>query len=338
MQAIWYERNGAARDVLQRSEMDTPAPAAGEVLVRIAWSGINPSDVKRRDGWNGQVIAFPRVIPNQDGAGVIESVGEGVPASRVGERVWLHSTGWKRPFGTLAEYATTPAIRATRLPDSVPLQVGAALGVPAMTAHRAVFGCGPVNDKCVLVTGGAGAVGFYAIQLARWGGARVIATVSSADKAAQARRAGAEHVVDYRQEDVAARVLELTGGAGVDHIVEVDFAANLPVALKVLKGNGSIATYASMSQPQPAIPFYALMTKNVRLLWVFIYETAGDALAEAARDIGLWLASGAAVHPHFHVFTLDQAAAAHEAVEAGAVGKVLVSVSPEPGTPTSGRP
>lgn len=338
MQAVWYERNGAAREVLCSGTMEQPRPGAGEVLVRVEWSGVNPSDVKRRDGWNGQAMAFPRVVPGQDGAGVIEAVGEGVDAGRIGERVWLHSTGWKRPFGTSAQYAATPQERAIRLPAATSLHIGAGLGVPAMTAHRAVFGCGPVEGKTVLVTGGAGAVGFYAIQLARWGGARVLTTVSTPDKAAQARRAGAGEAIEYRTEDVAERVLSLTRGAGVDHIVEVDFAANLATTLKVLKSNGSMATYASMSQPQPAIPFYALMTKNLRLLWVFIYETAQDALDDAARDIGLWLESGTAVHPHFHIYPLDQTAAAHEAVEAGAIGKVLVSVTPEPGTPTSGRP
>ncbi|HYF19625.1 MAG TPA: alcohol dehydrogenase catalytic domain-containing protein, partial [Ramlibacter sp.] len=178
MKASWYEKNGPARDVLQVGTMDTPSPGPGEVRVRVQWAGINPSDVKRRAGWNGQRIPFPRVIPQMDGSGVIDQVGAGVDPGRVGQRVWLHSTGWKRPFGTAAEFAVTPEHRAVRLPDNVDLRVAASFGVPALTAHRAVFGAGAVQGRTVLVTGGAGAVGFYAIQLARWGGARVLATAS----------------------------------------------------------------------------------------------------------------------------------------------------------------
>ncbi len=195
-----------------------------------------------------------------------------------------------------------------------------------MTAHRAVFGPGPVRGKTVLVTGGAGAVGFYAIQLAKWGGARVVATVSGAEKAAEAKRAGADHVVNYRTENVAERVMALTERAGVDHVVDVDFGANLETTLAVLKPNGSIATYASMSKTEPAIPFYPLMFKNVRLLWVFVYEMPQEAMSEAGRDVNAWLVSGAAVHPRHHVFPLDRLADAHIAVEEGAIGKVLVGV------------
>jgi NADPH2:quinone reductase len=327
MKAGWYERNGPAHEVLKIGERPDPEPGPGEVRVRVACSGVNPSDVKRRAGWNNQKIPFPLVVPNNDGAGVIDEVGAGVDAKRVGERVWLHSTGWKRPLGTAAEYTVTPHHRAFPLPAGVSFEIGAGLGVPAMTAHRAVFGFGPVRGKTVLVTGGAGAVGFYAIQLAKWGGARVATTVSGAEKAAEAKRAGADHVVNYKTENVAERLLALTAGAGVDHIVEVDFGANLPVTLAALKPNGSVATYASMTKPEPAIPFYPLMFKNVRLLWVFVYEMPQEAMADAGRDVNAWLASGAAVHPRHHAFPLDRLADAHVAVEAGAVGKVIVSVA-----------
>ncbi|HTO49184.1 MAG TPA: NADPH:quinone reductase [Burkholderiales bacterium] len=328
MKAGWYEQNGPAKDVLKIGERPDPEPGPDEVRVRVACSGVNPSDVKRRAGWNNQKIAFPWVVPDNDGAGVIDRVGAGVDARRVGERVWLHSTGWKRPLGTAAQYTVTPHHRAFPLPAGASFEVGAGLGVPAMTAHRAVFGPGPVRGRTVLVTGGAGAVGFYAIQLAKWGGARVVTTVSGAQKAAEAKRAGADHVVNYRTENAAERVLALTGGAGVDHIVEVDFGANLATTLAVLKPNGSIATYASMAKTEPAIPFYALMFKNVRLLWVFVYEMPQGAMTDAGRDVNAWLASRTAVHPRQHLFPLDRLADAHIAVEEGAVGKVIVQLPP----------
>jgi NADPH2:quinone reductase len=326
MKACWYDKTGPAREVLRLGELPTPEPAAGEVRVRVAWSGINPSDVKRRAGWNNQQMAFPRVVPQMDGSGTIDAVGEGVDPGRIGQRVWLHSTGWKRPFGTGAEFAVTPQHRAVPLPDGVDLRLAASLGVPALTAHRAVFGCGPVQGRTVLVTGGAGAVGFYAIQLARWGGARVLATTSGGEKTQEALRAGADAVIDYRTEDVADRVLALTGGEGVDHVVEVDFGANLQATLKLLKPHGSIATYASMGQPQPVVPFYAMMNRNLRLLWVFVYELTDDMLAKANVELEAWLATGQVKAPRWHEFALDDVAAAHEAVEAAAVGKVLVRV------------
>jgi len=295
--------------------MPDPEPGPGEVRVRIAYSGVNPSDVKRRGGSVGGVMPFPRVIPDMDGSGVVDRVGPGVDAQRVGERVWLHSTQWKRPFGTGAELAVTPSFRAVPLPKSIPLDAAASLGVPAMTAHRAVFGAGPVTGRTVLVTGGAGAVGFYAIQLAKWAGARVVATVSSDEKAALAKRAGADSIVNYKSGKVAEPV---------DHIVEVDFGANLPQTLACLKDGGSVATYASMGKPEPALPFYPMMFKNLRLLWVFVYEMPAEAIDAAAREVNAWLAGGHAVLPPFTKFPLDKLADAHAAVERGAVGKVLV--------------
>lgn len=326
MKAFWYEHIGAAREVLQHGEMPDPEPGPGELRVKIAYSGVNPSDVKRRAGSSGP-IPFPRVIPNMDGSGVIDKVGAGVDKRRIGERVWLHSTAWRRPFGTAAEYAVTLPERAYHLPDNVPLSVAAGLGVPAMTAHRAVFGTGPVKGKTVLVTGGAGAVGFYAIQLAKWGGARVIATVSSAKKAAIAQKAGADEVIDYKTEDVAARIKTLTDGAGIDHVVEVDFGANLRTTLAVIKTGGSIATYASMSMPQPVLPFYEMMPKNINLLWVLVYDMSAQAMADAAREVNAWLAEGHAVHNIAQTFKLPYLVDAHLAVESGTeIGKVIVEV------------
>jgi NADPH2:quinone reductase len=329
MKAVWYDRNGPAQEVLEFGDQPTPEPGAGEVRVRIAFSGVNPSDVKRRAGWNNQKLAFPRAIPQMDGSGVIDRVGTGVDAQRVGERVWLHSTAWKRPFGTAAEYAVTPAERAYALPAGTSLQVGATLGVPALTAYRAVTIGGDVAGRDVLVTGGAGAVGYYAIQLAKFLGARVIATVSSPDKAAIARRAGADVILDYRTQDVAAEILKHTAQRGIDHVVEVDFAANLQTSLAVLKPGGAIAAYASMSNPNPPIPFYAAMNRNLRFLTVFVYELPRAILDEGAEVIARWLGSPGFSAPPVKVFPLERCVDAHLAVEGSFVGKVCVSVAGE---------
>jgi len=327
MKAVWYERNGAAREVLRYGEMPDPHPGPGEVRVAIGWSGVNPSDVKRRAGYNQPPLAYPRAIPNMDGAGRIDKVGHGVDPARIGERVWLHSTAHQRAFGTAAEYAVTPSERAFTLPDGVGMDVGAGLGVPAMTAHRCVFGAGPVEEKSVLVTGGAGAVGFYAIALAKWGGARVMATVSSIEKAHHARRAGADVVINYREEDVATRVLDETGRDGVDLVVDVDFGANLAASLAVIKDNAVIATYASMGAPQPVLPAYTLTRKNLTLMGVLVYSMPQAAMRAAGRDVNAWLVSGHAVHHLAERFSLERLADAHLAVESGSViGKVIVEV------------
>ena len=329
MRAVWYEKLGPAREVLTAGTMPDPEPGPGEVRVRIAFSGVNPSDVKRRAGTTVSTMPFPRVVPDMDGSGIVDRVGPGVDAKRVGERVWLHSTQWKRSFGTAADYAVTAGHRAIRLPEGIGFAAGASLGVPAMTAHRAVFGLGPVTGKTVLVTGGAGAVGFYAIQLARWAGARVIATVSSSEKGELAKRARADAVIDYKSENVPECVMALTKGAGVDHVVDVDFGANLQATLASLRDNGSIATYASMGKPEPAIPFYALMFKNIRLAWVFVYDMAQPAIDDAAHDVNAWLSGGTAVLPPFKTFPLEGLAEAHVAVEKGTIGKVLVECGGE---------
>jgi NADPH2:quinone reductase len=326
MRAVWYERNGNAEDVLVVGEMADPRPRAGEVRVRLAAAGVNPSDVKSRAGTTRK-IAFPRVIPCSDGAGVIDRLGTGVPRRRLGERVWVFNGQWQRPFGTSAQYITLPADQAVPLPRKVGFAEGACLGIPVMTAHRCVFADGPVKGRTVLVTGGAGVVGHYAIQLARWGGARVIATVSSPEKARHARRAGADHVVNYRSEDVAARVARITRGAGVDRIVEVDFGANLPVSQQVLKVNGVIATYASMTVREPALPFYPLMFANTTIRAVLVYNMPEAAKRQAQADIARWLARG---KPQFAIaarFPLARAVEAHQAVEAGAkIGHVVLEI------------
>ena len=323
MRAVWYERNGDAA-VLQYGEMPDPEPAAGEVRIRVATSGVNPSDWKRRQGATAR-IAHPRVIPNQDGAGIIDQVGAGVPETRLGEPVWLYQSQFGRPFGTAAEYTVQPADRAVPLPENADFTLGAGLGVPALTAHRCLFADGPVAGKTVLVPGGAGAVGNMALQMARLAGAaRIISTVSSDAKAAIARRAGADHTVNYRTEDTAARILELTAGTGVDLIVEVDFAANFPVIRRVIRRGGSIAVYAAGAGAPPPLDF---PVSNVNVRHILVYDMAEDAKTAAVADTTRWLTAGQLTGMDGPHFPLSETAAAHEAVRNGAVGKVIIDVA-----------
>jgi NADPH2:quinone reductase len=253
MKAAFYERKGPAREVLQVGERPTPEPAAGEVRVRVHVSAVNPSDTKVRSGARGRTaMPFPLMIPNQDGAGVIDAVGSGVDAARIGERVWVYEAHLNLPFGTAAQWCTVPSHKAVRQPANAGFDAGACMGIPAMTAHRCVFADGSVRGQTVLVQGGAGAVGYYAIQLAKLDGARVFATVSRAEQAERARDAGADALIDYKREDVATRVRELAGAAEpLDRVVEVAFGANLATDVALLKAGGVIATYASDAAPEP---------------------------------------------------------------------------------------
>ncbi len=328
MRAGWYERNGAARDVLQIGELPTPNAGPGEVRVRLHASGVNPSDVKKRAGVRGQVISDPKVIPHSDGAGVIDQLGSGVSMARLGERVWIHSAQFQRANGTAAEYVTVPASLVTRLPNNTSFAAGACIGIPVMTAHRCVFADGMVTGRTVLVTGGAGAVGFYAIQLAKWAGARVITTVSSEAKQAAALRAGADVVINYKLGDVAEQVREVAGPDGVDRIVDVDFGANIQTSVKVLRPGGAIVAYASMAVPEPALPYYPLMGKNALMRLVMVYSMGAEAIAAACADITRWLETGDRAHLLTEHFSLDQLAAAHEAVEANTkIGGVVVDLA-----------
>lgn len=323
MRAVWYEENGDA-SVLQFGEMADPEPGPGEVRVRIVTSGVNPSDWKRRQN-AGPGTAFPRVIPNQDGAGVIDRVGEGISESRIGERVWLYQSQFGRPFGTAAEYTAQPSDRAVRMPDNVDFALAAGLGVPALTAHRCVFADGPVAGKTVLVPGGAGAVGNMALQMARIGGAaNIISTVSGDAKAEIARQAGAHHTVNYRTEDTAARILELTDGEGVDLIVEVDYSGNFAVSQRIIKRSGSIAIYAAGDGPAPQFQF---PVSNVNVRHVLVYDMSEEAKTTGVEDTNRWLASGELVGMDGPHFPLEDTAGAHEAVRAATVGKVVIDVS-----------
>ena len=323
MKAVWYEENGPA-DVIQFGELPEPEPGPGEVRVRVVTSGVNPSDWKRRVGLSAR-LAFPRVIPHQDGAGVIDRVGAGVPEARVGERVWLFESQFGRPFGTAAEYTVQPSAHVVAMPGSVSFEQGACLGVPAMTAHRCLFADGPLDGKAVLVPGGAGAVGHYAVQEAKLAGAKVISTVSSDHKAGIATAAGADHIINYRSEDVTARVMDITGGDGVDHIVEVDFAANFPVTSEVLKSSGVVAIYSWGTAQQPPVPLQFRSTNTV-VRNVLVYDMPEPAKDAAIADITAWLEADALTHltgPHF---PLEQTVQAHRAVEGNAIGNVIVDV------------
>ncbi|HEX5860167.1 MAG TPA: NADPH:quinone reductase [Microbacterium sp.] len=338
MKSIVYSRTGDS-SVLSLVERDPAEPGEGEVRVRVEVSGVNPTDWKARAG-GGAAPAADEVVPNQDGSGTVDAVGPGVAGLEVGDRVWVYLAQHGRPTGTAQEYTVVPAERAVKLPDGIGFDAGASLGVPAMTAHRALtvheFGParlapGALDGRVVLVAGGAGAVGHAAIQLSVWAGATVIATVSSEEKAALARAAGAQHIVDYAHSDAAARIRALAPN-GVDHIVEVSIAGNAALDADVIANHGSIAFYADNGGEQATIPVRPTFAKNVRLQGLLLY-TVGDApLSAAAEDITAALRDGAlpvgrdaGLPLTWH--TLERTAEAHDAVENGAVGKVLIDVS-----------
>ena len=326
MKAVWYEATGPAQDVLQFGEMASPDAGPGEVLVRIKSSGVNPSDVKSRAGLRGP-IPFSRVIPHSDGAGIIETVGEGVDASRIGQRVWIWNAAWRRAFGTCAELLATPSAQAIPLPDNTEFDAGACLGIPASTAYHGVFSDGSVEGQTILVTGGAGAVGHYAIQLAKYGGAKVITTVSSEAKAAHARSAGADHVINYKTESVHEKISDLTQGAGVDRVVEVEFGGNLSEVAPVLKAGAVIATYGSMADPKPALPFYDLMFKNVTLKMYLVYLLSEADRKQTVEGLNIALSSGKISHAIAKRIPLEDTAKAHEIVEAASeMGNIIIDI------------
>ena len=327
MRAAYYEKKGPAAKVLTIGDQPEPQPSAGEVRVRVQVSGINPTDTKLRGGWDGAMeMPFPRIIPHQDGAGVIDRVGAGVPQSRVGERVWIYEAQRGRAFGTCAEYVAVPADNAVTLAESASFETGACLGIAGMTAHRCLFQDGGIQGQTVLVAGGAGAVGQAAIQLAKWGGARVVATVSRPEQDKVAREAGADLVVNRKSGDPAAQIRAFSRGAGIDRVVEVAFEANLELNRAVLKANGVISTYSSgPPDSAPRIPFTAVMRQGITVHFILVYVMPREAHQAAARDLNAALEAGR-YRPHVaRVFDLSDAAAAHAAQESGAtVGKLLV--------------
>jgi NADPH2:quinone reductase len=316
MKAAWYEKQGVAEEVLRVGEMRDPLPGPGEVRIRVAVSGINPGDVKKRGDAFGVGTPFPRVIPHSDGAGTIDAVGDLVPSSRLGNRVWCFGAQSYRPFGTAAEYVVVPSNQAIALPDRVSFEQGACLGIPGLTAHRAVHVGGTVAGRTVLVQGGAGAVGSCAVALARHAGARVIATVRSPNDVAVATRAGAHHVFGTEggsQDEIVGRIRALVPD-GVDHVVEVAFHANIAADEQVLTVGGSVAAYAT-GDPSPAIPFWPLVFKNVRLFFLGSDDFPPEAKVAAAAGLNEALEAGWAGFDIAERFPLEDIALAHHFVE-----------------------
>src|ERR1700733_8292708 len=325
MRAVWYDRQGPADAVIKTGELPTPEPGLKQVRVRLEASGVNPSDTYRRRG--AVPAEYPRVIPNSDGAGVIDMAGDGVSARWVGKRVWLYNGQRNgRWMGTAAEYIALDVDLVTELPDHVSFAEGATLGIPCMTAHGCVFAGGSVQGKTLLITGGAGAVGHYAVQLAAWAGGEVIATVSSPDKADRARAGGAAHVVNYRSENVAARVAEITCGAGVDHVVDVDSGGNLAATLGSIRESGSIAYYATNGALKPEIDLRGLMAKNLTVRGFVLPTSPHPARKRAQSDIAAFIRTPGRLSQVAAEFTLYETAAAHRFVEAGGkAGTVVVA-------------
>ncbi|HKE93001.1 MAG TPA: NADPH:quinone reductase [Povalibacter sp.] len=328
MKAAFYDRLGPAREVLQIGEVPDPHPVDGEVRVRVQWSGVNPSDVKSRAGLRSGVMPFPRVIPHSDGTGVIDEVGVGVPAGRAGQRVWVWNAAWGRAHGTAGEYVCLPQDQAVPLPDNVSGEAGACFGIPALTALHAVVMDGGVTGKTVLVAGGAGAVGHYAVQMAsQLGAARVIASVSTSAKEQLAREAGADDVVLYKTEPLSQRVLELTGGRGVDRIIEVDMGVNATADLEMLRAGGECVVYGSSASPLQ-LPFFPLIAKNLQLKFFIVYHLTAADRATAVSVLTRLLTHGMLRHNIAARLPLHEIAKAHEMVEQGSVtGNVVLSIS-----------
>jgi NADPH2:quinone reductase len=329
MQAVLYRAFGPAREVLKLEGIPAPEPGPGEVQVRIAFSGVNPSDVKLRAGARagGGAFPYPFIIPHSDGSGVITMLGDGVDPARLGQPVWVWNGQWRRAHGTCAEVICLPADQAVPLPEAVSLEVGATLGIPGLTACHTVFSGGEVAGKTVLVQGGAGSVGFLAVQLARWGGARVIATARGQGAMERVAAAGADAVLDFTRADLGAAILEANGGAPVDHIVEVEFGRNAAVSAQVIAENGRICAYGSAQDMTPALPFYPLMFKAVTLDLLLVYILSEAERAAAIANLTDLLERGALSMRIFRTLPLSDCAAAHELIESGArQGSVVLTV------------
>ena len=328
MRAAWFDHFGPADEVLKVAELETPKVEPGEVLVRLHTSAINPSDVKKRAGSFPDLLDGGFVIPNSDGAGIIKAVGEGVDNKRVGERVWVYQAQFARRFGTAAEYVAIENDRAPMLPDNVDFDIGACLGIPAMTAHRCVFADGDVSGQTLLITGGAGRVGQYAVQWASQAGANVIASASNEEDAAACTQAGADQVVNHRSDDFLAATLEANDGQAVDRIVDVEFGANLPVTTELLRVGGAIATYSSMQVPEPKLPFFKMMYKDITLRFVIVYAMPEPAKQHAVADITRALRADSLQHQVAASMPLDEIASGNELVETGSIrGSVILDIN-----------
>jgi NADPH2:quinone reductase len=328
MKAAWYSRNGEAQDVMQVGELPMPSPLAGEVLVRLATSGVNPSDVKSR---RARPLSDPLIVPHSDGAGVIEAVGEGVSASRVGERVWVWNGQWQRPMGTCAQFITLPAAQAVALPEGTDFAAGACMGIPGLTAVQAVILAerlgGDLRGQTVLVTGASSAVGHYITQMVTLVGGRVIGTVGSEAKAAHARAAGMQDAIFYKTESVPERVKALTQGRGADVIIDMDFSTTAAWASEgALAPHGQVVCYGSNALEVP-LPFRPWLYQSMGVKFFLVYDlTAADRQTAVAHLSGM-LAAGQLQHSIGASFTLDQVVQAHRTVEAGqTVGNVVIEL------------
>ena len=328
MKACWYEKTGPARDVLQFGNIETPVAKAGEARIKIYASGINPADVKLRSGFSTYGYNFPFVIPNSDGAGVIDQVGKGVTEELLESRVWFfNGQRLGRAYGTGAEFITLDTKYITPLPEGVPFDEGATFGIPAMTAYHSIFSDGPVTGKTILVTGGSGAVGFYCVSLASWGGARVLATVSSVEKGENAILGGATDLINYKTEDVAHRIEKLTNGVGVDRVISVDFADSLSWLAKVIRKNGCLVAYASDTDRMPQIDIFSFMRNNIQIRPFILNALPQKNLDDARFGINKWLNQRPnTVRPVAANLPLSKMIEAHELVESGSkFGTVVVS-------------
>ncbi len=326
MRAAVYRTQGEAADVLEVIDRADPEPGPGEVRVRVAFSGVNPSDVKSRRGGPGRPMPFPEITPHSDGAGVIDAIGAGVPAEWQGRRVWIYNGQWARPYGTAAEKVTLPLAQAVPLPGGTSLEIGASIGIPLMTAFHAVRACGSLLGKTVLVPGAAGSVGLYATQLARRAAARVIASVSTAAKADLARAAGADDVIRYRDEDLVERVRTLTDGRGVDCIIDMDAAGHGPHYGSLLTFGGTVVIYGT-NQPQITVPFGPMIQAFATLMFFIVYKLPAQVMRETIDGVNGLLREGSLTHPEPAIYPLDRIAEAHQRVEAGADAKVLVRLA-----------
>ncbi|MEQ8195647.1 MAG: NADPH:quinone reductase [Rhodospirillales bacterium] len=326
MRAAFYTRTGPASDVLEIGPVETPKPGPGEVLVRVHASGVNPSDTKKRGGAPGRTMLEPRIIPHCDGAGVIEELGAGVAEERLGRRVWLFNAQHNRDFGTAAEYIALPEAFTAPLPEGTSFIEAACFGVPLLTACYAVLAGRGKPEPWTVVLGGGGAVGHYAIQAAKLNGSKVIATVSSENKANHAKAGGADHTIDYRAEDVAARVLELTDGNGADRVIDVDANANAAYWAAMTRAHGVVVDYGS-AKLTAEIPIRDLRQKNITLKPINVYGMPQALRETALKDIAAWLEAGSLRHTVAKTFPLENIAEAHVMVEAGAhLGNVVVTI------------
>jgi NADPH:quinone reductase-like Zn-dependent oxidoreductase len=327
MKAAWFEKFGTPADTIIIGEQPKPVSGDGQVLVKLKTTGVNPSDVKKRIGAFPNLLDNGHVIPHSDGAGIIEAVGKGVPESRIGERVWVYQAQYARLLGTAAEYVAIDASRAATLPSNTSFEIGACLGIPAMTAHRVVSSDGSVKGQTVLVTGGAGRVGYYAIQWAKLAGAKVITTASNPIDEASCIAAGADFVVNHRDVNWGDKVQEVNEGEKVDRVIDVEFGFNLPEVLKCIRTGGVIATYGNTQIKEPKLPFFQMMFMDLTIRMTIVYAMPESAKQEAIEDIYKALAAGRLKHRVTHVLPFEQMAKSHELIEEiGLRGSVVVDI------------